>query len=193
MPRAAHLLVLDGVPQTDPFGGWVNWPAYDPQDLARNPRRARRRKRRQRTRRARRHDRDDQPRRMRASSGEIDGGSRDSLEARGRLGVDAGGGVLSLSGARRAQRRLHSDHRGARAARPTSRAPYREWSGRARWVAPVGAVDRAAGERRRLPRLAHARHRFHARTAPTAPTPRCGWSGAATGSGARSAIGSGAT
>src|SRR5260221_14696898 len=23
------LLVLDGVPQTDPFGGWVNWPAYD--------------------------------------------------------------------------------------------------------------------------------------------------------------------
>ena len=24
------LLVLDGVPQTDPFGGWVNWPAYDP-------------------------------------------------------------------------------------------------------------------------------------------------------------------
>ena len=27
------LLVLDGVPQTDPFGGWVNWPAYDPLDL----------------------------------------------------------------------------------------------------------------------------------------------------------------
>ncbi len=24
------LLVLDGVPQTDPFGGWVSWPAYDP-------------------------------------------------------------------------------------------------------------------------------------------------------------------
>ena len=24
------LLVLDGVPQADPFGGWVNWPAYDP-------------------------------------------------------------------------------------------------------------------------------------------------------------------
>src|SRR5205085_11276414 len=28
------LLVLDGVPQTDPFGGWVNWPAYDPQNLS---------------------------------------------------------------------------------------------------------------------------------------------------------------
>ena len=27
------LLVLDGVPQTDPFGGWVSWPAYDPQRL----------------------------------------------------------------------------------------------------------------------------------------------------------------
>lgn len=28
------LLVLDGVPQSDPFGGWVNWPAYDPSSLA---------------------------------------------------------------------------------------------------------------------------------------------------------------
>ncbi len=27
------LLVLDGVPQADPFGGWVNWPAYDPAGL----------------------------------------------------------------------------------------------------------------------------------------------------------------
>src|ERR1043165_4992837 len=28
------LLVLDGVPQADRFGGWVNWPAYDPEPLA---------------------------------------------------------------------------------------------------------------------------------------------------------------
>lgn len=28
------LLTLDGVPQADPFGGWVNWPAYDPASLA---------------------------------------------------------------------------------------------------------------------------------------------------------------
>src|SRR5258707_15398410 len=28
------LLVLDGVPQTDPFGGWGNWPAYDAASLA---------------------------------------------------------------------------------------------------------------------------------------------------------------
>lgn len=27
------LLVLDGVPQTDPFGGWISWPAYDPRRL----------------------------------------------------------------------------------------------------------------------------------------------------------------
>ena len=24
------LLILDGVPQSDPFGGWISWPAYDP-------------------------------------------------------------------------------------------------------------------------------------------------------------------
>jgi len=28
------LLILDSVPQSDPFGGWVNWPAYDPAGLA---------------------------------------------------------------------------------------------------------------------------------------------------------------
>lgn len=27
------LLVLDGVPQTDPFGGWITWPAYEPERL----------------------------------------------------------------------------------------------------------------------------------------------------------------
>lgn len=29
------LLILDGVPQSDPFGGWINWPAYDPRRLGR--------------------------------------------------------------------------------------------------------------------------------------------------------------
>ena len=28
------LLTLDGVPQSDPFGGWISWPAYDPRRLA---------------------------------------------------------------------------------------------------------------------------------------------------------------
>lgn len=27
------LLLLDGVPQSDPFGGWISWPAYDPRRL----------------------------------------------------------------------------------------------------------------------------------------------------------------
>ncbi len=29
------LLLLDGVPQTDPFGGWVTWPAFAPERLGR--------------------------------------------------------------------------------------------------------------------------------------------------------------
>jgi len=29
------LLMLDGVPQTDPFGGWISWPAFDPRRLGR--------------------------------------------------------------------------------------------------------------------------------------------------------------
>src|SRR5687768_12130755 len=27
------LLILDGVPQGDPFGGWIAWPAFDPRRL----------------------------------------------------------------------------------------------------------------------------------------------------------------
>lgn len=131
------LLVLDGVPQTDPFGGWVNWPAYDPSDLG-------------------------QIRVVRGggsvvngpgslagtiemisssdpgTSGEIDVGSRDSFEARARLGLPLGGGLLAISG--RGERSdgfipITADTRGP-ADKP---APYREWSGRARWVVPVGS------------------------------------------------------
>lgn len=28
------LVILDGVPQSDPFGGWINWPAFDPDAIA---------------------------------------------------------------------------------------------------------------------------------------------------------------
>ena len=130
------LLILDGVPQADPFGGWVNWPAYDPETLA-------------------------EVRVVRGGGSvangpgalagtiemtsrtdtgafaEIDGGSRDSLEARGSMGIAAGGGVLSLSA--RGERSdgfvpVTADTRGP-ADEP---APYREWSSRARWVAQVG-------------------------------------------------------
>lgn len=129
------LLMLDGVPQADPFGGWVNWPAYDPADLS-------------------------EIRVVRGGgsvtngpgglagtiemtsrpdaglSAELDGGSRNSLEARGRLGIDTGSGVLSLSA--RGERSdgfvpITQATRGP-ADEP---APYREWSSRARWVTPV--------------------------------------------------------
>ena len=104
------LLVLDGVPQTDPFGGWVNWPAYDPLDLA-------------------------EVRVVRGGgsvangpgalagtiemtsradgglSGELDGGSRGSLEARGRASLDAAGGALSSLGSRSAKRRIRTGDR----------------------------------------------------------------------------------
>jgi outer membrane receptor protein involved in Fe transport len=29
------LLILDGIPQSDPFGGWISWPAYDARNLGR--------------------------------------------------------------------------------------------------------------------------------------------------------------
>jgi outer membrane receptor protein involved in Fe transport len=129
------LLVLDGVPQSDPFGGWVNWPAYDPAGLS-------------------------QVRVTRgggsvafgpgALAGVIDmtslaepgmnasleGGSRESVDGHVYAGAAAGGGLLTL------------DAQGARsdgfipltkATRgPIDRAsPYKEGSLRARWIAPV--------------------------------------------------------
>jgi vitamin B12 transporter len=131
------LLILDGVPQSDPFGGWVNWPSYDPEALA-------------------------QIRVIRGGgsvangpgalagtieltsrsdtgvSGEVSAGSRNSLEGRGGIGADALGGVLSVSG--RGERSdgfvpITSATRGP----ADEDAPYRQWSSRARWVAPIGS------------------------------------------------------
>jgi vitamin B12 transporter len=131
------LLVLDGVPQSDPFGGWVNWPAYDPQDLsgirvvrgggsvANGPG-------------ALAGTIEMTSRSDAGIGGEVDAGSRDSLEARGRVGVGLGNGVLSLSG--RAARSdgfipITASTRGP-ADQP---APYRQWSSRARAIMPLGA------------------------------------------------------
>ena len=130
------LLVLDGVPQSDPFGGWVNWPAYDPANLA-------------------------EVRVIRGGgsvangpgalagtiemtsrsdaglSGEIDAGSRGSLEARGRAGVRAAGGVLSISARGERGDGFVPVTEGTRGPADEA-APYRQWTGRARWVAPLG-------------------------------------------------------
>jgi outer membrane receptor protein involved in Fe transport len=138
------LLVLDGVPQSDPFGGWINWPALDPSSLS-------------------------EIRVIRGGgsvangpgslagsiemssrgdigiAGEIDAGSRRSFDARGRLGMDVGGGLLSLS-ARGARSEgfipITQETRGP----ADERAPYRQWSGRARWVMPLaGSTELQAG------------------------------------------------
>ena len=130
------LLVLDGVPQADPFGGWVNWPAYDPADLV-------------------------EIRVIRGGgsvangpgglagtiemtsrsdlglSGEVDGGSRQTIEARGRLGMAIGGGALSLSGRGERSDGFIPVTEGTRGP-ADERAPYHQWSSRGRWVAPIG-------------------------------------------------------
>jgi vitamin B12 transporter len=132
------LLVLDGVPQSDPFGGWINWPAYDAADLsgirvvrgggsvANGPG-------------ALAGTIEMTSRADEGIGGEVDAGSRQSLEASGRAGVAAGNGVLSLSG--RAARSdgfipITSDTRGP----ADGPAPYRQWSGRGRWVTPIGGT-----------------------------------------------------
>jgi outer membrane receptor protein involved in Fe transport len=131
------LLVLDGVPQSDPFGGWVNWPAYDPAFL-------------------------DSVRVVRGggsvgsgpgaiagiidmasrtdagTSAGISAGSRESLEGHGRIGTAIGAGLLSLSGRVERGDGFVPITEGTRGL-ADERAPYRGWSGRARWVAPVGA------------------------------------------------------
>jgi outer membrane receptor protein involved in Fe transport len=131
------LLVLDGVPQTDPFGGWVNWPAYDPASLAgirivrgggsvaNGPG-------------ALAGTIEMTSRADAGVGGEIDAGSRGSFEARARSGVAIVGGLLSLSGRFSRGDGFVPIAEGTRG--PADKpAAYDEWSGRAHWVAPVAS------------------------------------------------------
>lgn len=132
------LLVLDGVPQSDPFGGWINWPAFDPQALrevrvvrgggsvANGPG-------------ALAGTIEMSSRADAGVSGEASGGSRHAFEARGRVGLAAGGGVLSLSARGERGDGFVPITRATRGP-ADERAPYRQWSGRSRWVAPLGAA-----------------------------------------------------
>jgi outer membrane cobalamin receptor len=132
------LLVLDGVPQSDPFGGWVNWPAYDPGDLrqvrvvrgggsvANGPG-------------ALAGTIEMVTRSDSGTSGEIDIGSRAAIDGRARVGAAAGGGVLSLSG--HFERGsgfipVTEETRGP----ADERASYRAWSGRGRWLGAIGGA-----------------------------------------------------
>jgi outer membrane receptor protein involved in Fe transport len=131
------LLVLDGVPQSDPFGGWINWPAYDPAALA-------------------------EVRVIRGGGSVTDGpgalagviemrsltehsvggslevGTRNSVDGRLYLGRPLGAGSLAVS-AQAARSSgfvpLTSGTRGP----VDRRSPYDEASARALWVVPVGA------------------------------------------------------
>jgi outer membrane receptor protein involved in Fe transport len=130
------LLILDGVPQSDPFGGWVNWPAYDPVGL-------------------------DQVRIIRGggsaaygpgalagvialssrSTRELEGdaevGSRRSVEGNGYFGAALGQGLLTISvGFARSDGfvPLTPPTRGA----IDERSPFHEANIRTRWVAPIG-------------------------------------------------------
>ena len=130
------LLVLDGVPQSDPFGGWVNWPAYDPADLAgvrvvrgggsvaNGPG-------------ALAGTIELTSRTETGASGELDGGSRESIDAHARAGISAGSGILSLSGSGGRGDGFVPITESTRGPADQA-APYREWNGRGRWVAPLG-------------------------------------------------------
>jgi outer membrane receptor protein involved in Fe transport len=129
------LLILDGVPQTDPFGGWVNWPAYDPAGLS-------------------------QVRVVRGGgtvehgpgalagviemrslsalevNGSLEAGSRESLAGRGYFGAEVGRGLVTLDtqGSRSSGFVPLTEGSRGQVDRP---APYREGSLRGRWLAPL--------------------------------------------------------
>ena len=130
------LLVLDSVPQSDPFGGWINWPAYDPASLA-------------------------QVRLIRGggsvgygpgalagviemssatearTNGSVEVGSRNGVAARTFVGTEVGDSLVTVNvqGARSSGFvPVTEETRG-----PADRAaPYRQGSARLRWVAPIG-------------------------------------------------------
>lgn len=131
------LLVLDGIPQSDPFGGWINWPAYDPASIG-------------------------EVRIVRGggsvgngpgalagtiemTSGlggrldaQLDMGSRESLEARMLGGLPVGSGNLVVSG-RGARGDGFTPITGGTRGNVDRPAPYEEGSARGIWVAPVGS------------------------------------------------------
>ncbi|HET9639860.1 MAG TPA: TonB-dependent receptor [Allosphingosinicella sp.] len=142
------LLLLDGVPQTDPFGGWVSWPAYSPERLGE-------------ARVTRGGGSGVQgpgalagtielasatPAELRGARGRFSYGSRDGLDAFAGLGLPIGGGFVAVSGAwQRGDGFIPvvREQRGP-ADRPS---PYQQMSLAVRGVAPLpgGAELQASG------------------------------------------------
>ena len=130
------LLILDGVPQADPFGGWINWPAYDPGTIqeikvvrgggsvGRGPG-------------SLAGTIDMISRSELEEAVDLSLGSRQSIEGRARLGLATGGSTLSLSGRASRSDGFVPVTEGTRGP-ADERAPYREWSARSRWITPIG-------------------------------------------------------
>ena len=129
------LLILDGVPQADPFGGWVNWPAYDAgglesariirgADIAYGPG-------------AVAGVIDLSSLAYAGFKGSLEAGSRQSLRGRAYWGERVANGLLTIDaqGARSSGFTPVTDATRGAADRP---APYEQASARGRWVAPLG-------------------------------------------------------
>ena len=133
------LLILDGVPQTDPFGGWVSWPAYDPRRLgevrvtrgggsgANGPGAL-----------AGTIELESaSPSDLRGAQAEFAYGSRDSIDAFAGLGAKLGEGFLTVSAAFAQGDGFTPVVRSQRGA-VDGPSPYRQASLGARAVAPLG-------------------------------------------------------
>jgi outer membrane receptor protein involved in Fe transport len=141
------LLLLDGVPQTDPFGGWVSWPAYQPERLGEA--------------RVTRGGGSGvhgpgalagtielasaTPAELRGPRGRLAYGSRDGLDAFAGLGLPLGGGFVAVSGAWQSGDGFTPIVRGQRG--PADRpSPYEQMSVAVRAVAPLpGGTELQAG------------------------------------------------
>ena len=135
------LLVLDGVPQADPFGGWINWPAYDPAGLdqvrivrgggivAHGPG-------------ALAGLIDLRSRSDRGLDAALEGGSRDSLRGHLYAGAPVGGGLVTLDAQAGRSDGFVPVTKSTRG--PVDRrSPYEQASVRARWVTPLGSETEA--------------------------------------------------
>ena len=172
------LLILDGVPQSDPFGGWIAWPAFDPRRLgevrvvrgggtgANGPGALA----------GTIELTSAAPADVAGAAASLAYGSRDSLDAFAGFGVPLGAGFLSLSG---------SFARGdgfvpvvAAQRGPVDRpSPYEQASLAVRAVTPLTAASSCRRTSPPLPTRASAAPRS-ARSTRGARTRRCGWSGA---------------
>jgi len=138
------LLILDGVPQTDPFGGWVAFPAYATDRLGRI--------------RVTRGGGSgvqgpgalagtvelESAVPVAALSGRVAGGSRDAVDAQGTAALVRPGGFLTLSGGYASGDGFVPIVAGSRG--PVDRrAPYEQGSVAARGVVRIGAVEVQTG------------------------------------------------